>query len=60
VLRTCTTETEAERRKLEIAKLVERLRESGYTSVIPNLRRCAAPKKRTRRETLALLTQGAR
>lgn len=36
LLRTCRTEEEAERRKRAIAKLVTRLRETGYTAVIPN------------------------
>jgi integrase len=36
LLRTCATEEEAERRKLAIAKLVMRLRETGYTTVVAN------------------------
>ena len=36
LLRSCRTEKDAERRKLAIAKLVARLRETGYTAVIPN------------------------
>ncbi len=36
LLRTCKTEEEAERRKVAIAKLVARLRESGHVAIIPN------------------------
>jgi integrase len=36
LLRTCKTEDEAELRKLAIAKLVWRLRDTGYVSIIPN------------------------
>ena len=41
LLRTCTTEEEAERRKGAIAKLVARLRDAGYPAVIPNMVRDA-------------------
>jgi integrase len=36
LLRTCETEEQAERRKVAIAKLVARLRDSGHTTVIAN------------------------
>src|ERR1019366_889021 len=35
LLRTCTTEDEAKRRQLAIAKLIARLRETGHGAVIP-------------------------
>jgi hypothetical protein len=35
LLRTCTTEEDAKRRQLAIAKLIARLRESGHVAVIP-------------------------
>jgi integrase len=37
LLRTCKTEEEAECRKVAIAKLVARLRESGYPAAIPDI-----------------------
>jgi integrase len=37
LLRTCTTEEEAERRKVEIAKLVGRLRETGHGAMAPHI-----------------------
>ena len=36
-LRTCQTKEEAEARKLEIARLVARLRETGHDAMVPNL-----------------------
>ncbi len=42
MLRTCTTNEEAARRQLAIAKLVARLRETGYTSMVANTIRDAA------------------
>ena len=36
LLRSCATEEEAERRKLAIARLIARLRETGYAALIPN------------------------
>jgi hypothetical protein len=36
LLRTCKTEEQAERRKVAIAKLIARLRESGHPAMVPN------------------------
>jgi integrase len=53
LLATCATETEAEARKLAIARLVARLRESGHTAMVPKTIEDAAPLDEGGMRTLA-------
>jgi integrase len=55
VLHTCSTPAEAEARKLEIARLVARLRESGHVAMVPNTIREAGEANEQDMRDLALL-----